>query len=372
MDHFVMFPVNENGVFWQPEKVGPALQDAMSSPPFPFEDVFVYSHGWWTIANQAMVQYGQFSIEFTKNLLSGSCQLQKPPKHSFGMGIHWPSTLSEDMAGLSNALQVTTYYQMGARSEQVGYAGLYATLLLMFKARYQSNKMAIETAAANHVPLPGIFRLNIIGHSFGCRVVSSALQRLIVEINKPNIEENFARFVKETPVNLVLLQAALKRKELDEIGNYDKLVTLPNLKMLVTTSRFDTCLIRWFPLAEAANNIVHLSLADVMHDPKPNAIALGGGINPKQTKAPFSASLTGGPTARTWETFGESPLITNVAPGFKCADVPINRRLVVADLSDLHQARADAGLYQPDSFGGSHSDISSPELYSLISGFCFN
>jgi hypothetical protein len=47
MDHFVVFPVNDDGVFRNPKLVGKALEDAMS-PPFNFSDLFIYSHGWWT------------------------------------------------------------------------------------------------------------------------------------------------------------------------------------------------------------------------------------------------------------------------------------------------------------------------------------
>ena len=45
MDHFVVFPVNEDGIFLNPKLVGKALDDALS-PPFNFSDVFIYSHGW--------------------------------------------------------------------------------------------------------------------------------------------------------------------------------------------------------------------------------------------------------------------------------------------------------------------------------------
>jgi len=53
MDHFVVFPVNEDGIFLNPQLVSKALDDAMS-PPFNFSDIFIYSHGWWTTGNDAM------------------------------------------------------------------------------------------------------------------------------------------------------------------------------------------------------------------------------------------------------------------------------------------------------------------------------
>jgi hypothetical protein len=69
MDHFVVFPVNEDGIFLNPKLVGGALEDAMQ-PPFNFSDLFIYSHGWWTNGNNAMAEYGQYTIEFTKTFLS--------------------------------------------------------------------------------------------------------------------------------------------------------------------------------------------------------------------------------------------------------------------------------------------------------------
>ena len=80
MDHFVVFPVNEDGVFQNPKLVGKALEDALS-PPFNFTDVFIYSHGWWTNGNDAMAEYGQYTIEFTKAFLSMN-GVAAPPVHS--------------------------------------------------------------------------------------------------------------------------------------------------------------------------------------------------------------------------------------------------------------------------------------------------
>jgi hypothetical protein len=101
MDHFVVFPVNEDGVFRNPKLVGKALEDAMS-PPFNFSDLFIYSHGWWTNGNDAMAEYGQYTIEFTKAFLSMT-GVAEPPTHSLGIGIHWPSTLSEDGISVGQA-----------------------------------------------------------------------------------------------------------------------------------------------------------------------------------------------------------------------------------------------------------------------------
>ena len=58
MDHFVVFPVNECGIFLNPQLVSKAMEDAMS-PSFTFTDLFIYSRGWWTTGNDAMAEYGR-------------------------------------------------------------------------------------------------------------------------------------------------------------------------------------------------------------------------------------------------------------------------------------------------------------------------
>jgi hypothetical protein len=46
-------------------------------------------------------------------------------------------------------------------------------------------------------------------------------------------------------------------------------------------------------------------------------------------------------------------------------------RLVVADLSPVHQYRVDNDIYTTGGFSGSHSDFLFAEVYQLISGFLF-
>ncbi len=342
MDQFVMFPVNENGVFSQPKIVGQTIVDAMSRP-FPFTDIFIYSHGWWTFGNAAMVQYGQYTVEFTRNLFDLHDALAHPPVSTFGMGVHWPSTMSEDESALQEVIQTTTYYQMGTRAQQVGATGLYAALVTMFQTRSASN-------------LP--FKLNLIGHSFGCRVVASALERVATELAKASADPLLKSFVYSLPINLVLLQAAFKNNELDEGGNFEHLGVFPNLRILVTTSGLDKALNTWFPKAEELTNLLHLKLSP--------AEALGGSPN-------------GGPTASTRSAYDVRGVVS-VDVGFGLADLPASskdQRMIVADLSPLHAARQRLYAGDPNEgfayseSSGSHGDIACPEIYTLISGFCF-
>ncbi len=55
---------------------------------------------------------GSITLEFTKTFLLTQ-GVRKPPEHSLGIGIHWPSTLSEDDKSVREAFEPISYHQMG-------------------------------------------------------------------------------------------------------------------------------------------------------------------------------------------------------------------------------------------------------------------
>ncbi len=235
----------------------------------------------------------------------------------------------------------------------MGANGLFATIRRALRVRQQGK-----------API----RLTLIGHSFDCRVVCMALQQLCKDVNNAGTPLEYRTFLDTTQIRLILLQAAFKNDEFDPGGNYDKVITISNVKILVTTSQLDLALNKWFPKAETANNIAHLELHD--------AFALGAGIPPLQ---PVSNALAPGrgPTKDAINTYkaynGGAPL--PVQPGFAYADVPAmanDERMLVADLTKLHAARLANHEYEWSTFSGSHSDISSQEIYKLIAGFVFH
>jgi hypothetical protein len=81
-DIFTMFSMNENGMFTQAADVNAVIQDALSDPPFGFQDVFIYSHGWWTKADDAMALYSRYIVEFNKTLINIGGTLTAPPVSS--------------------------------------------------------------------------------------------------------------------------------------------------------------------------------------------------------------------------------------------------------------------------------------------------
>jgi len=171
-------------------------------------------------------------------------------------------------------------------------------------------------------------RFSLLGHSFGCRVVCSALER---------IAKDGIQIPSAVTLDAVLLQAAFNSDELDPDGMYGNVSKL-NLRLLVTRSEGDTSLGKWYPIAERLVNLF--------------------------SGRPVTALGAVGPSAATQTEFGGEGVIA-VGPGFTYpAVVPLTERLVAADLSPLHAATGPGDL-----FSGHHSNIYHDEIYQLIAGF---
>jgi hypothetical protein len=329
MSHYITVPINENGVIFD-SSMSDVVADAMAPTPFAFEDIYLYSHGWSTDADRALDLYNQFSIELSKQVLmtmaAPGSPLASPPRNSLGIGIHWPSEITEDPNSPLNDLQLFTFYTMEHRADAIGKNAVYSMLRLLLSKR-----------AADTLPL----RLFLIGHSFGCKVICSALNDLQVDIADGTIP---------LPPNLsfraVLLEPATDDDNLEPNDIYGSVCSIADLRMLITTSTLDLALNKWYLLASGVANIFH-------------------------GKSPTPALGAAGPTSATVAAFGGSTDLT-VSLGFTAAQsaAPITR-LVVADLSPAHQSRIDSGDYTGGGVSGSHSDINFTEIYQMVMGFLF-
>lgn len=126
---------------------------------------------------------------------------QKEVETFISAGLHWPSVLTEDSGSPLNYLQASSYYTMRERADDVGSSGGYAIL-----------RSTVD---------PRVTRVHLIGHSFGCRVVCSALSKFIASPNGaqaalPNIAFNVA-----------LIEAAFDQDNLSAGGPYEALLTDP-------------------------------------------------------------------------------------------------------------------------------------------------
>ena len=326
MSHHITIPINENGVIFDSD-MDSVVQEAIAVQPFGFQDVYVYSHGWSTDANRALDEYNRFSVDLAKQLLVlGSSQpsvFTRPPRGSLGVGIHWPSEITEDSNSPLNVLQLFTFYTMEHRADAVGKNAVYTMLRLMLAAR-----------AGTGSPL----RFILLGHSFGCKVVCAALQDLQTDIANGTISVE-----PGTSFDAVLLEPATDNDNLEPGDIYGDVCKLANLRVLMSKSSLDLALTDWFVAAGKAANLF---------------------------KAPHQALGAAGPTPATVAAFGGASNI-GVVPGFRPGDAAgLANRLVVADLSPVHAARKAQGLFS-GGFSGSHSDINFGEIYNMIAGFVF-
>lgn len=309
MSHHFIVPTNENGL-----SLDPTIRDDISiamGKPFGFTHISLYSHGWWTDAVGAMQGYNRFTIEFSAQFRSTA---RLAEVQTLNIGIHWPSTLTEDQFSLLNYAQALSFFTMEKRADNVGENLGYALLKLISTAR---------------APDSSSLHIHLVGHSFGCKVVCKALHKLATE-----------QIPAGVAFDVTLMQAAFDNNLLAAGKDYAAIATIPDLRLLITRSDGDRALSSLYP---AAHHLAHM-----FSSVQP---ALG----------------SSGPAQGVADRFGGSTTIS-VGPGFEppAAGLP-SSRLLVADLSPLHDAHPEYN--SPHS--GHHSDIFHPEIYKLLAAFFF-
>jgi hypothetical protein len=233
---FLLIPVNEQGTFFD-RMIAPILQES-TAPPARFSRLFLFSHGWWTNASRAMVDYDRFITGFTRCLLDDA-YAQPLAKMAvgdyFACGMHWPSVLTEDSMSVLNYAEALTFFTMRARADTVGENAAYAAL-----------NVALRSGTVG--------RINLIGHSFGCRVVCSAVQKLLT--NDPACLDNL-------DVRIILLEPAFDQEDLEwgepntPRQRYDLVLQNPHVRMLITRSSLDVALSVGYPLANVIGDVVN-------------------------------------------------------------------------------------------------------------------
>jgi hypothetical protein len=321
MSHYITLPIGANGVIDPDEEIEDIIERSMSAA-FGTTDVFIYSHGWWTNSDSALKEYNIATTDFIYMIRQAGVHIQNPSLYPFLIGVHWPSAVENAPTGLANLLDPLTFYTMQQRADDIGEEGVYAVLRLIFQNSPTASKI----------------RITMFGHSFGCKVVCAALQKLVT--NNIAIPGNVSFAV-------VLLQAAFATTRLDQGEPYGNVLpALGNrLRMLISKSDADFALRNAYPLAQ---------LMDIFSTEKAAKTALG-----------FT-----GPSTATLESF-QNPLQLEVRWGDQFLGkegISSPPSLLVADLTPLHTAP------QNDYNGGvagHHSDIFRDEIYSLMGWFLF-
>jgi Alpha/beta hydrolase of unknown function (DUF900) len=311
MSHHFVVPTNENGMSLD-QYIVTDMEVAMKGP-FQFGHVFLYSHGWWTNAIHAMEGYNRFTIEFSRFFRSTPALIDLPV---LSVGIHWPSTLTEDEVSIDNYFQALSFYTMEKRADAVGSNATYTLL-----------RVILDAWTGQPQPL----NIHLLGHSFGAKVVCAALERLVEQSGAKPIPANVV-------FDLALLEAAFDNDELESQNDYGRVAgALPGLRLLVTHSDLDTALSKLYPAAHERARLL-------------------GKFKPALGNA--------GPSPATAALFGGASEI-DVPPGFTVEEGGLPGQLTVADLTKLHAANP-AGAVK---FSGHHSDIFYAEIYELLKAF---
>jgi hypothetical protein len=312
-----MVPISGQGIIVDPG-LKPILQKAML-PPLGYSDVFLYSHGWWTRAEGAMIDYNQFIMGFAPIVASMAETIAL--EGALGIGLHWPAMVSEDANSPLTVLQPFTYFNRAKMADEVGEHGVYSILRILLEARRDAG-----------IPLP---RLHLTGHSFGCKVVCSALEQLA---------ETFANtdLLKELTVNLVLLQGAFDHDALEPGKSYGRvLAAFPRLRILLSKSARDKAVGMQYELVQRVMNL-------------------------------FGSVVPGlGAVGPSTGTIAAADGVANVAVARGFAAPPpgsVTGRLIVADLEPLHAANPEGDT----PFAGHHSDVFHDEIYRLMAAFYFS
>ncbi|MBV8216470.1 MAG: alpha/beta hydrolase [Verrucomicrobia bacterium] len=317
MSHYVTIPIKANGAIDPDEQIQDIISKSVS-PVFNPTDIFIYSHGWWTTTDAALKQYNLATTDLIY-FLRGQGHLLNPQTSPLLIGIHWPSIIDDDPSSTLNLLEPFTFYQMQKRADDIGDEGLYTILRLILAPAHVAN-----------------LRINLIGHSFGCKVVCSALQELAV---------------KQVPIpgnvsfNVVLLQAAFTTDALDQGGPYASVIPTfgPRLRMLVSRSNLDLALRNDFPTAQRLD-LFHAGVDTALGFTGPSVATVGAFANNRQVAV-----------IRGSQFLGHEPAL------------PPGPAIVTADLTPIHQANVG---FQGGP-GGHHTDIFLQEIYDLMCWFFF-
>jgi hypothetical protein len=313
MSLFLTLPISGQGTITDVDTAR-ALSSVMGDP-FGFTDVFMYSHGWWTSAESAMIDYNSFSIGVSRIVLGLGGDVSHPKATSLGIGLHWPAIISEDTRSILNVVQPLTFFNRARMADIVGASGAAALLRLILTAPRPAG-----------TPPP---RIHLIGHSFGCKVVCSALQALAS-----------SGLLNGVTVDAVLIQAAFDQDSLEPGKAYGNVFSqIPQVRILATRSDIDLALRDAYVAAGLFN--------------------LDGG--------PKKALGFAGPTPKTPNAASVIQIAIDV--GFTRTGSPdLSGPLVVADLTPLHE---HDGWTVTDPFSGHHTDIFHEEIYQLIAAFLF-
>ena len=133
MSHFFMIPANENGIVLDNYLVDDlrGLWMRLSTSPTCSS---TRTAGGRTHRGRCRTTTGSRSA--SRNLCGRSRSPTRTPAEvtSLGIGIHWPSMLTDDSGSIRNYLEAVTFYTMEKRADNIGENAGYMILRSLFEA----------------------------------------------------------------------------------------------------------------------------------------------------------------------------------------------------------------------------------------------
>jgi len=360
MSAVLMVPIDETGALVD-SSVTELIQNAVTDT---VSDVFVFSHGWWTNADRAMVDYSRFLLGFNQAVAKTGVPVGlTPPTNSVAIGLHWPSMYSEDPNAFANIFQVMSFHTMETRTYVVGQRGGHDVIAAIWQ-------WVIAHPNAS-------LRLHMIGHSFGCRVACYSFVSAMADVT---LLRQFMNRPAVVRITLALLEPAMPYDVLALDRPYGILQSYGQpLRILTTRSDLDTALMNsnYYPAAEATQPADQFDLSQTPATPPLAASRLVPALGGQGPDGATLAAYNSGNTLR-------HDLLVDA--GFQCTNVAWGRdRLLVADLTPLHRAHRQQDAVRPPGMpvppgrpmrptdpGGYHSDIYCDEVYQLLIGALFS
>lgn len=264
------------------------LTDDLSSlmkPEIGIDTVYLFAHGWQTTMSEFAVDQNRFSAGIIPALIARQIEAASASRNSpLTLGIHWPSTLTEDDDNPLKCFDALTFYSCEHRADVIGDNAGFAILAKIIDLAQRPLKFIL------------------IGHSFGCKVVCQSLSKLA----------QYSTIPDGTTFTACLLQPAFESNDLGPEGDYWP-VSMLSIRIVVTHSKLDLALNDLFPKASIVNILASNHVRTALGGVGPDTETVGAwgermlslDISPWQTPMPP-------PSGNHSDVFGQ-PLLNKLA-----------------------------------------------------------
>lgn len=183
-----------------PEDQFHALEQAISDKRRPISHVYIFVHGWNKTPYIAEREYQDFICRLHARIQPRDPSATSlPPANIIMIGVFWRSTLMPNLRD-PLLLKWLTYFMIRKRADLVAMEGF---------------QQLMRNVSGQVCDRGGIRQLNLIGHSFGGRMIVLGLQRFIQSKHRDRNDGLFEDFIQLSiaQTNIITLNAAIAPRE---------------------------------------------------------------------------------------------------------------------------------------------------------------